>query len=164
MHLLLAAGADGINEHMVQAYNDEISHRTPGGAHGDEPFPGPRLSARNLAAARGEVVPPVSGAQRHRHPSLVARDIARKLDRQLNDLLWEAAQDPTPAVSQAALAARAQADKAWAEADALSKTAGNPYLVREGQRQNSEKDKCCMVTCVLQRYAHLRGLKYDVPT
>ena len=30
MHLLLAAGADGINEHMVQAYNDEINHRTLG--------------------------------------------------------------------------------------------------------------------------------------
>ena len=78
--------------------------------------------------------------------------------------LREAGQHPTPAESQALAIAGAQADKAWAEADALSQTAGHPYWDRDGQRQNSEKDNNFMVTCVLQRYANLRGLKYDVPT
>ena len=58
MNLLLAAGAAGINEQMVQAFNAEINHRTPGGAHGVKPFPGPRLSKRNQAKAQGEVMPP----------------------------------------------------------------------------------------------------------
>ena len=65
MNLLLALGGAGINEDLVKCYNDEIDRRTPGRALGFEPHIAncDRLSERPLAAARGEELPQVRGAQ-----------------------------------------------------------------------------------------------------
>ena len=71
MNFLLALGT--INQDLVDCYNEEIDRRTPGGAHGAEPFPGPRQSARPLAAARGEDQPEVKGVQHRRSKTFEAR-------------------------------------------------------------------------------------------
>ena len=65
MTLLLALGAAGINEDLLECYNEEIDRRTPGGAHGVEPHFAncDRLSERSLAAARGEELPKVRGVR-----------------------------------------------------------------------------------------------------
>ena len=59
MNLLLALGANGINEDLIDCYDAEIARRTPGGAHGEEPHiaNSDRLSERSLAAARGQELP-----------------------------------------------------------------------------------------------------------
>ena len=67
-------GGAGINADLIQCYNDEISRRTPGGAHGREAAIGPRLSERNLAAAQGiSPMPPVRGVQHKESGAKVAR-------------------------------------------------------------------------------------------
>ena len=53
VNFLLALGGDGINEDLIQCYNEEIDRRTPGGAHGREAHVGPRLSERSLAETQG---------------------------------------------------------------------------------------------------------------
>ena len=58
---------------LVDCYNEEIDRRTPGGMHGFEPYPGPRLSERALAAARGEDMPEVKGVQHARSEAFEAR-------------------------------------------------------------------------------------------
>ena len=64
VNFLLALGGNGINQDLVDCYNEEIDRRTPGGMHGFEPYPGPRLSERSLAAARGEDMSEVKGELR----------------------------------------------------------------------------------------------------
>ena len=83
MNLLLAVGARGINSDLVECYNDEIDFRTSGGAHGEGPCLGPRLSARSLAAAQGQPLPEVRGVQQTRTAAYSARMSARRLDRQV---------------------------------------------------------------------------------
>ncbi len=149
MNLLLAVGGAGINEDLVECYNDEIDRRTPGGAHGFEPHPGPRLSERSSAAARGEDLPPVRGLQHKISAAHSARRVARSLDKLLRK-------------SRGNVELKRQADEAWAEAIALSEEAGYAYFDRENKRQHADMDKKSMVSDVLQAYAARRGLAYDM--
>jgi len=145
---LLAVGADGINQDLVDCYNEEIHRRTLGGAHGLEPHPGPRLSERSLAAAQGQELPPVRGVQHERSPAFQARTRAKDLDRQAR-------------MSRGNVELQQQAAAAWDEAEALSEQAGVGYYDRRGVRQHGETDQNFMVTVVLQAYAERMGLHYD---
>ena len=69
MHLLLATG--NVNADLVKAYNTVIDRRTPGGAHGEEPHIGARLSERSLAAAHAST-PSVWGVQHTKSPEACA--------------------------------------------------------------------------------------------
>ena len=146
MNLLLAVGALGINQDLVDCYNAELDCRTPSG-----PLAPPRLSARSLAAARGQPLPPVQGVQHHRTPAYNARMQARELDRQAQIILH-------PGARQEAMRA---ADLAWEPAHALSDAAGVAYTDRHGQRVREALDHTSMVTCVLERYAERRRIEYD---
>ena len=146
MNLLLAVGALGINQDLVDCYNDELDCRTPSG-----PLAPPRLSARSLAAARGQPLPPVQGVQHHRTPAYNARMQARELDRQAQIILH-------PGARQEAMRA---ADLAWETAHALSDAAEVAYTDRHGQRVREALDHTSMVTCVLERYAERMRIEYD---
>ena len=129
MNLLLAVGAAGINEDLVQCYNDVIDERTPGGAHGVSPAPGPRLGARSLAAAQGvspEDLPPVKGVSHKVIPAHTARHTARQAEQRQGDT--------------------EEVKRLWAEADQLSQEAGHPYFDRDGHRVNKELDTKSLVT------------------
>ena len=152
MTLLLALGAAGINEDLVECYNDEIDRRTPGGAHGVEPHFAncDRLSERSLAAARGEELPKVRGVHNKITETNQARRAAKLLDKQSqrcgNDQERQQLQK--------------QDDDKWAEA-ALNEQAGHACTDRDGHRRFAETSQNCIVTAVLKAYAARRGLKYD---
>ena len=151
MNLLLALGPNGINQDLADCYNAEIDKRTPGGQHGIDPYPGPRLSERGRAAARGEEMPDVKGVQHKRSGQMEARSKAKMLDKQAKTY---------PRNAQL----KRQADEAWGVADALGKDAGVAYWDRQGVRRNEETDHTNMVTVVLQAYANRKGLEYDMRT
>ena len=104
------------------------------------------------------------GVQHRVNQAKLARSHASKMARELECRMRRAGRQWTSDECEEFAIAAAKVDEAWADAYALSEAAGHPYFDRDGQRQNSEKDNCFMVTCVLQRYARLRGLMYDVPT
>ena len=154
MNLLLALGGAGINEDLIKCYNREIDRRTPGGAHGREPCPGPRLSERSLAAAQGDFpLPPVRGVNHQESEAKVARRAARHLDKMLfrSQTMSDRARERL----------EKQADDAWARANELSAVAGYAFNDRDGARVNAGKDKESMVTHVITAYAQVRGLEYD---
>ena len=142
MNLLLALGAAGINEDLVECYNDEIDRRTPGGAHGVEPHFAncDRLSERSLAAARGEELPKARGVHNKITETNQARRAAKLLDKQSqrcgNDQERQQLQK--------------QADDKWTEAAALSEQAGHAYTASDGRRRFAEASQQCMVTDVLK--------------
>ena len=141
MNLLLAVGAQGINQDLVDCHHGEIEWRRE---HG-------RSSESSLAAAQGQPLPPARGVQHTRTAAYTARVQARLLDRgaQYEEYPWR--RD----------VAERKADAAWETAHALSEEAGVAYTDRSGQRVGVQQDRASMVTCVLQRYAERRGLVYD---
>ena len=153
VNLLLALGGDGINEDLIQCYNEEINRRTPGGARGRSPQVGPRLSERSLAAAEGsDTLPPVRGVKHQRSQAKVVRRAARALDKKLKG--------DRRMKSESRKRLKKVADNAWAKADKLSAAAGRAYYDRVGNRVNAAKDKENMVTLVLKAYAEKRSLEY----
>ena len=150
MNFLLALGGDGINEDLIKCYNREIDRRTPGGQHGREPYPGPRLSERSLAAAQGDFpLPPVRGVNHQESEAKVARRAARDLVKRL----WRSQTMSDDARETLAK----EADDAWARVDELSAAAGHAFYDRDGARVNAAKDKESMVTVVMTAYAELRA-------
>ena len=153
VNFLLALGGDGINEDLIQCYNEEINRRTPGGARGRSPQVGPRLSERSLAAAEGcDSLPPVRGVKHQRSQAKVVRKAARALDKKLKG--------DRRMKSESRKRLKKVADNAWAKADKLSAAAGRAYYDRVGNRVNAAKDKENMVTLVLKAYAEKRSLEY----
>ena len=61
---------------------------SPAKAHGEEPWVGPRLSERSLAAAQGEPLLPERGVQHQRSAAYMARQQGKRLTKEAQKSPW----------------------------------------------------------------------------